>query len=224
MAGAALGLGVALALMGWFCPDGGFSEAFVIGFGLLLGIVAGRIFSAAWAKRKLDGILAILYQQENPLRFLECFAPIVEKTPRQTVEYVDGMSHLAYAYEALGEYDESLELLEQLHPENLKLHQLVARSLVANQKMRLWLLKNDCEMAEKQLEILRELAEAAKLRAPAVGENITQCIRLGEVWLECLKGDPEHLDYIREEKALAKNWVHREEMEKLEALFGGMGE
>lgn len=222
-AGAGLGLLIAVfGLRTWIQPNAGYASAFVIGLVVFAGVIAGRLLSAAWARRKRDGILAVLYQDQKPEQFIEKFSPVVEKTPQNTAEYVDGIHHLAYAYEAMGAFDKGLELMNRLQPENLKLHMLVCSSLVTNQKLRLYLLKGETEAAEEQLEQLKRLQEAAIVRAPSVGNSLSQCIRLAEVWLECLAGNQEHISYIKEELSLANNWIHKREMsELLEQMAAG---
>lgn len=212
------GLGLLIAVFGlrpWIVSNAGYASAFVIGLVVFAGVIIGRILSAAWAKRKRESLLALLYREEQPEQFIEKFAPIVEKTPRNTVEYVDGTHHLAYAYEAMGDFDRSLELLGRLQPEELKMHTLVCCGLVTNQKLRLHLLKEETETAKDELEQLRVLQEAAAVRAPSVGKSLAQCVRLAEVWLECLDGNQENISYIQEEMSLANNWVHKREMSGL---------
>lgn len=219
-AGAALGLlAGAFGFRSWIQPNAGYASAFVIGLLVFVGVILGRILSAQWAKRKLNSYLDILYKQKDPKRFLEQFSPIVDKTPQNTVEYLDGTRHLAYACEALGDYGQAMELMNRLRPETLKLHALVCSGLVANQKLRLYLLQDERSLAAVQLEALRTLQKAAARRAPAVGTLLSQCIRLAEVWLECLEGNREHLDYIREEQSLAGNWIHQQEMTRLLEVF-----
>lgn len=212
-AGAVLGLAAAVfCFPAWIKPNAGYASAFVVGLAVFVGVVIGRVLSSRWASRKLGSLLAILYEKEEPETFIRQFSPIVEKTPPGTAEYIDGTRHLAYAYEAMGDFDKGLELMNCLHPENLKLHTLVCSALVTNQRLRLYLLKEDKEQAEELLEELKLLQETAKKRAPAVGKSLSQCIRLAEVWLECLAGNTENISYIKEEVSLAKNWIHKNEM------------
>ncbi len=196
----------------------GYMRAFVIGLFVIGGAILGRIFSAAWANRRRRCLLDILYRDRNPEQFIRKFAPIVDRIPRNTVEYVDGTLQMAYAYEAEGAYDKGLELTEGLQPEKLKMHMLVSCGLVSNQKLRLHLLKGDQEAAQKALEQIRMIQTVAAARAPLVGERLLQCIQLAEVWLEVLNGNREHIAYIEEEKKLASNWIHEKEMNALLGL------
>jgi len=216
MIGAALGIGIsAVCFQSLILPNAGYASAFIVGLAAFMGVIAGRLFSAWWSKRRLGELLAILYEEKKPEQFIEKFSPIVKKVPRNTAEYIDGNRHLAYAYEAMGEFDRGLELMNELNPENLKLHNLVCRALVTNQKMRLYLLKEDEEQAVKQLNQLRDLQETAQGRAPSVAESLSQCIRLAEAWMGALKGREEDVSYIQEEHSLANNWIHKKEMSEL---------
>lgn len=212
---AAAGIAAVLGMRMKLYSATGYMGAFVTGLIIIGGAILGRIFSAAWANRRRKRLLNILYRDQNPEQFISKFAPIVDKIPRNTVEYVDGTLQMAYAYEAEGAYDKGLELAERLHPENLKMHMLVSCGLVENQKLRLHLLKGDQEAAQKALEQIRMIQAVAAVRAPLVGEKLLQCIRLAEVWLEVLNGNREHIAYIEEEKKLASNWIHEKEMNAL---------
>lgn len=219
-AGAVLGfLTAAVCYRGLIEPAAGYASLFVAALMVFAGVVAGRLLSVWQAGKRLKGYLGILYKEGDPERFLREFSPVVERTPAHTAEYVDGVRHLAYAWEAMGEYGRGLELLEELKPEKLRLHRLVSCAAVENQRMRLYLLREDAAAAKERLEGLRRLQEAAAERAPLVGSNLRECIRLGEIWLRAARGEKdfsrEDRDYIREEMELAGNPVHRREMEDL---------
>lgn len=218
-AGALAGCGAAL-----LCSDRilqtvpGYMTAFVTALFIFAGVVAGRILSFLWASGTLKTVHEILYVKEDPEGFLRKFAPMVERVPQNTIEYVDGVCRLAFAWEALGEYDRGLEILRDVKPENLRLHRLIGTSLVANQRLRLFLLKKEEEQAERVIRQMEELKEVASSRAPAICANLEQCLRLARIWLSAQKGEKpeeEELDYIREEIALAGNPIHRKEMEQL---------
>lgn len=219
-AGAALGLIVATACyQSLIAPSAGYSGVFIVGLFAFVGVILGRILASRWANRKLARLRSVLYEEGDPQRFLDLFGPLVNGVPTGTIEYVDGMRHLAYAWEALGQYDKALELLGRVHPEKLKLHALVGNALVENQKLRLYLLKKETEAAKSQLKALNELQNTAAARAPSVGANLKECIRLADIWLRALdespKFEPGDRTYIEEEISLAKNQFHRKEMEQL---------
>ena len=215
LAGALLG-----ALAAWF-GRGGFVEAagaakpFAVAIAVIIGIVLGRLFAAVWANRRLKALNALLYEKAQPEEFIRRFSPIVERTPRETVEYVDGCNKLSYAHEALGEFDRGLSVLSGLEPEKLKLHSLAASSLVSNQRTRLYLLTGDTERAKEEIGKLEELSEAAGVRAPSLAANLKQCLTLFKTWLSFLEGGELDRDYIGEEIALAANLIHKNEMRLL---------
>lgn len=211
-AGAAIGFLIAALGYGGIRAGASYADVFVIALFVFVGVVVGRIFAGFWAKRKLARMSALLYQEGKPEEFLARFTPVVEKTPRQTVEYVDGRVKLAYAWEALGDFEKGLAMLKGLEPENLRLHSLVGTALVENQRMRLYLLMEDLEKAAAQLERLRELREETVGRSSTLAQNLGQCVRLAENWLGFLKGEEWDTAYIREEASLAANPVHKAEM------------
>lgn len=223
-AGAALGLIIAAACyQSLLAPNVGYTGVFIVGLFAFVGVILGRVLASAWANRRLARLRGILYEEGDPQRFLDQFGPLVTRVPIGTIEYVDGMRHLAYAWEALGEYDKALELLGRIQPEKLKLHALVGRALVENQKLRLYLLKKEAESARSQLKTVNELQNIAAARAPSVGANLRECIRLASIWLRTLdenpRFEPEDRTYIEEEISLAKNPFHKKEMEQLLALM-----
>lgn len=197
---------------GLILPFAGATSIFFIALLAIIGVVLGRILASVWANRRIRALTALLYQECRPGEFLERFSPIVKKTPDTAVEYIDGNVKLAYACEALGEFDKGLAILSALQPEKLKMHQLVGTALIENQKMRLYLLKEETENAARQLEVLKDLAKLAEGRAKTLTENLLQCVRLAENWIKALQGEPGDTSYIREEIDLAGNRIHKSEM------------
>ena len=201
----------------FYMPDG-YASLFIMALFVFAGVIIGRIFSAFYANQKLNKIKDILYRQGNAKRFLEEFTPIVEHTPHQTVEYVDGIHHLAYAWEALGEYEKALELLDTLHLDRLKLHVLLASAIIINQKLHLHLLLQHQEEAKDFLEKLKEIQKEAENRAPAVGRKLSECVRLGEIWLKVILGEnieTGDIQYIQQEISLTQNPIHSRQMKVL---------
>lgn len=199
----------------WLPAQEFYIKAFYLALPAFGGVAVGRIFSGWWANRKIRRMEEILYEQNDPERFIREFSPLVERVPRQTIEYVSGRAKLAYAFEALGNFEESLILMEELRPEELRLHSLAACALLANQRARVYLLLEDTKKAEEQINCLREIREEAVRRAPTLAARIADCIRLAEVWLGFLKGESCETGYIEEEIQLAKNEIHKEEMKAL---------
>lgn len=206
-------------LIGYLVYGDKISGSIAVGFLLVLpalvGLVVGRLASAWWSNRRLAAMYALLYQKGDADGFLAVFEPKVAKVPKTTIEYVDGMNRIAYAYEAKGEYEKALEILNGLKPEELRLHMLVATATTLSQKIRLYLLMERKEQAKEVVADLRELKETAVKRAPAVSANLEQCLRLYENWLNLLDGETCDLEYIREEARLANNPIHKREMEQL---------
>lgn len=215
-----LGAVLAVLLMmpvyrGWLPGQEFYIRAFYVALPAFVGVILGRMFAAWWSNRRMRALDGLLYEKNDPTAFIRALAPLVEQVPKETIEYVNGRLKLAYAYEAMGEYEKSLFLMEDLQPMNLRLHALAASSLLANQRARVYLLMEDVEKTEEQLLELKNLKETASGRAPALAKNLESCIRLTTVWLEFLKGESCDEAYIAEERDLAKNWIHRGEMERL---------
>lgn len=215
LAGALLGLLAAWLARNGVIKDAGFAKPFMIALIVIIGIVAGRIFASLWASRKLKALNALLYGKAQPEEFIRRFSPIVERTPKETVEYVDGCCKLAYAYEALGEFEKGLNALKGLKPEQLKLHSLAGTALVTNQRARLYLMTEDTENVKPELTKLAGLESEAAMRAPSLAAGLKDCVKLCQTWLSFLEGGALDCDYIKEEISLAKNLIHKNEMRLL---------
>lgn len=199
----------------WLPGQEFYVRAFFLALPAFAGVILGRLWASLWANRKLRQMDRLLYEKADPQAFIREFGPLVKRAPRQTIEYVNGQIKLAYAYEAMGQLEKGLELMKALKPEELRLHVLTASALMANQKARLYLLLEDLWGAEEQLENLRKLQQASLGRVPALVSSLKDCIRLTEVWLEFLQEKSCHEDYIVEEMNLAKNVIHKSEMQLL---------
>lgn len=191
----------------------GYFKVFFLIIPVFLGVVLARIYAGLWAKRKLQSYSEILYVRAEAEEFLKVFAPIVQRTPRNTIDYVDGCNKLAYAHEALGRFEEALALVEPLKPEELKNHTLGGIAITCNQQMRLLLLMERVEQAQEVLEQLRNIAEVAAARAPALGRNTSECVRLYENWLAVLNEQPTDEAYLEEEISLSRNRIHKSEIQ-----------
>lgn len=213
MVGALAGLAVAVGFFHQITAGiPGYFKLFFLLMPMLFGAVVARIAAGRWANRRLKQIYGLLYTDVKPQEFLEQFAPLVEKVPDITIEYVDGKNKLAYAYEALGQFAEAMACVADVDTDKLKLHQLGGMAITCNQKLRLHLLQEDMEAARETLEQLRTLGEAALVRAPALGKNTMECVRLAENWLAALEGEPADEEYLQEEVRLSKNRIHKSEM------------
>ena len=202
--------GLALAELTAGVP--GYFKLFFLLLPMLFGAVVARIAAGRWANKRLKQIYGLLYTEVKPQEFLASFAPLVEKVPDITIEYVDGKNKLAYAHEALGQFEEAMACIADVDTEKLKLHQLGGMAITCNQKLRLQLLQEDAEAARETLEQLRTIGEAALVRAPALGKNTMECVRLAENWLAALEEEPADEAYLLEEVNLSKNRIHKSEM------------
>ncbi len=196
----------------WLAFQAGYIRGFLVVLAVFAGAVIGRLLSAVLATRRIARITALLYQEGKPELFIEKFAGILKKTPENTAEYVDGSNKMAYAWEALGEFDQGLKILAGLKPEKLRLHSLSCLSLTTNQRLRLYLLKEDTVLAGEELARLAGFGRQARDRAPALADNLKECVYLGENWLRILTGQKADEEYLRQEIALAKNRIHKGEM------------
>ena len=199
----------------WLPKQEFYMRAFYLVLPAFFGVIIGRLFAAWWSNRKIREMDGLLYEKNDPEAFLRVFAPLAERVPHETIEYINGRLKLAYAYEGLGQYKNSLQMMDGLKPLELRLHALAAASLLANQQTRIHLLMEDTEKAGKGLSQLRELKTTAEGRVPVLAKNLEDCIHLADVWLGFLKGESCDIDYIKEERDLAKNAIHRKEMEDL---------
>ena len=215
-AGAIVSLILVLPLYKEWLPQQEFyMKAFYLAVPVFAGIAAGRIFSGWWAGKRLSKIETVLYQELNPEGFIRIFLPLVEQTPKETAEYVNGRVKLSYAYGILGNFEEGRKQIDRLQPEKLKLHVIAAASLVANQMVKISLWSDDRETAEKYLEELKELRDAAAGRAKSLAESLKNCIRLNEVWIDFISGKAIDDAYVEEEMNLSVNRAYRCEMQLL---------
>ncbi len=210
-------LGFLLALLNYagLSERGSYATVFLIAMYVFAGVIVGRVASSFFANRRVKAMTALLYQEGKPAEFLEKFEPLSDKVPDNVVEYVDAKNKVAYAYEALGEFEKGLAVVDALKPEELKLHSLAGTSLTENQRMRFYLLSGEIEKAEGQLERLKELQEEAEGRANTLAKNLQECVRLAGNWLNFLKGEEYDSAYIEEEIRYAGNRIHKSEMQLL---------
>lgn len=210
-------IGFLLALLNYagLSERGSYATVFLIAMYAFAGVIVGRVLSSFFANRRVKSMTALLYQQGKPAEFLEKFEPLSDKVPDNVVEYVDAKNKVAYAYEALGEFEKGLAVVDALKPEELKLHSLAGTSLTENQRMRFYLLSEDIEKAETQLARLKELREEAEGRANTLANNLKECVKLAENWLNFLKNETYDTVYIEEEIRYAGNRIHKSEMQLL---------
>lgn len=212
--GGGMGLLAAMLLYGTLTENvPGYFKLFLLLLPVMFGVVIGRIAAGFWANGRLHKLQSLLYVQVEPEKFLETFAPIVAQTPKNTIAYVDGCVKLAYAHEALGQFDKAMACLAPLEPEKLKNHTLGGMAITCNQKMRLLLLQGNVQEAAECLTSLRAIADTAVERAPALGRNTQECVRLYENWLSVLNKQPADEDYLAEEVRLSKNRIHMSEIQ-----------
>lgn len=190
----------------------GYFRVFFLLLPMFLGIIAARVAASIWARKRLQKIHALLYTQVKPREFLDSFAPLVERVPDITIEYVDGKNKLAYAYEALGEFEKALACIADVDTDKLKLHQLGGMAMTCYRQLHLQLLQEDLPAARETLDQLRNIGEVALKRAPALGKSTMDCVELAQNWLAVLEGEPADEVYLLEEVRLSKNRIHKSEM------------
>ena len=215
-AGALLGvLFTALAYRRLMAPQQVFARGFLMLVPILIGVIAGRVAASRWASAKLNGITALLYRDGDPEAFLARFEPVAGQVPPNTIEFFDARAKLAFACEALGRFDEGLRQLDGLDARSLRLHAMTGQATLCNQRARLYLLKGDTERANEAVGALEGLKSAASGRAPALATQLANCIDLYTVWLQALLGAEADQAYLQEEIELAKNRIHKSEMQLL---------
>ncbi len=215
--GAVLGFAAMLAYYGGkiLGTEDQFVRLALLAGGTFLGIIFSRVLSAMYANRRLREMYAKLYAEARPQEFIDLFTPRLAQVPDNLAEYMDGRVRLSFAEEALGHFDRALELLADLHPEDLKLHALTASSLVINQRTGVFLLQKDLTEAETQIRDLEKLKKMAEKRAATLGANLEQCIRLSEARIRAAEGamTAEDENYLLEEIRLSTNVIHQKEMQ-----------
>ena len=190
----------------------GYFKVFFLLIPMFIGAILGRFAAGIWANKRLKQIYGLLYTEIKPQEFLDTFAPLVAKVPDITIEYVDGKNKLAYAHEALGQFAEAEKCIADVDTDKLKLHQLGGMAMTCNQALRLQLVQEQVDKARESVEQLRTIGEAAMQRAPALGKNTLECVRLYENWLAVLEGNPADETYLVEEVNLSRNRIHKSEI------------
>lgn len=190
----------------------GYFKLFFLMLPMFFGVIVARFLGSIWANKKLKQLYALLYTEVKPQEFLDKFAPLVARAPDITIEFADGRNRLAYAYEALGRFDEAMACIADVDTDKLKLHKLGALAMLCNRKLHLQLMQEDTEAARETLEQLKAVGEVALQRAPALGKNTMECVRLSENWLAALEGEDADLEYVLEEVRLSKNRIHKSEI------------
>lgn len=181
---------------------------------LLVGGAVGRVVSALWCGRRILSLSSILYDQCNPKEFMEKFEPIAARAHRNTIEYIDGHVRLAFAHEAMGEFHAGLELLDGLHPEDLRAQSLLGSAIVMTQRARLLLMSGNRSAAERAIDRIHALLPTARQVSPAATSTLEHSIDLYGSWLDVLNGNPSYktLSWLREEADHASNRIHQAEM------------
>ena len=223
----------------------GFAAAFFGGKGIVsmitypvIGGAAGQLLCGYIANKRVNQWNDILFRNGDPRKFIDVFGPVAQATAPNTPERADGFNKLAYAYEAMGEFDKAWQLLTSLSPKSAKDGLITTTS----NKVRLLLLREKTEEAEAMLEQLRSAVAVASAKNPKLGYSGKHYIRLYENWLGILKEEAADLEFIEEEirlsdnpvrnselqLLLAKAWEDRGEVElaeelRLEAMSAGMG-
>ena len=181
----------------------------------MVGVVAGRMLAIRWTGRRLADVSAKLYRDCDPEAFLRAFEPIAADVPADNVAFADARTKIAFAREALGDFDGALAALEPVRPEGMKLHRLHAEALLLNQRTRVLLMQEDVPGAEASLKRMEALQATAQARARMLGQQLNACCRLARNWLAFLKGGEVDAEYLRQESELARNDIYRAEMELL---------
>ena len=176
----------------------------------LAGAALGRIACGAFANRQVNKWNDILFRQGEPETFLQVFAPVMERTSPKTPEYVDGCNKMAYAWEAMGDFEKAASYLENLKVSDLNINGQVT---TCSNLTRIYLLQENLPAAEAALEHLREaygsLTEKQKKLAYA-GKHYA---RLYENWLLVLQEEDADLEFLREEIRLSSNRIRSSELQ-----------
>lgn len=211
--GGVLGIAAGFALIGQQGP--GFMRILLPLLSGAVGMVLGRTASAFWANKQVRRYNDLLFIQVEPEKFLEAFTPIVERTPRNTIEYMDGCNKLAYAWEALGDFEKAQSYLASLEPEKGKHADLNCTVTTVSNLLRVLLLQKNTEQAEIQLRKLRTVSEVAMEKSIPLGKSARNCVRLYENWLLVLNGEPADEEYLEKEMDRALNRIRKSELQLL---------
>ena len=197
------------ALAGWYFNRGAFAFALT----LAMGLVISWYLSIYLANKQVDKWNEILFRRGEPEAFMQAFAPALEQTAKDSLEYVDGHNKMAYAWEALGEFDKAWDCLSGLAPEKLKGSKIDGLVTTYSNRTRIQLLREDLEGAAAALDALRSASELAMLKNKRLGNAGLHYVRLYENWLLVLKEELSDDDFIAEEIKLSSNRIRNSELQ-----------
>lgn len=179
------------------------------------GAGIGRLVYGVMTGRQLKKYNAILFEQVKPREFLEAFQPVAAAMPKNSLDYVESCNKLAYAHEALGRFEKSLEILEALEPETLKRKAVGAMATTYSNRVRVKLLSGNEEGAREALEQLRGVMAACGKKNASLAKSLATYIRLYENWLLVLSGQEADTEYLQLEVDRSMNRIRKSEMQLL---------
>lgn len=179
----------------------------------VLGGGVGRFLCGIWANKQIDRWNELLFRKGEPEKFLEIFLPVMERTAKGCLEYVDGSNKLAYAWEALGDFDRAWDCLSALEPERLKARDMDGLITTYSNRVRLQLLMENVNGAEAGLEKLRTASQKAMAKNKRLGHAGMHYAKLYENWLLILRGEEADVQFIEEEIKLSNNRIRSSELQ-----------
>lgn len=203
-------LGAVLGLLAAWLMDRGVVSLVLFA---VIGALAGRFVSGIRANRQVDEWNNILFRRGEPEKFMEVFTPILERTAESSLERVDGHNKMAYAWEALGEFDKAWDHLNGLNPEMLSDRYMDGLVTTYSNRTRVQLLRENVEGAETALENLRMASELAMGKNRKLGHAGRHYVRLYENWLLILKEEPADEEFLEEEIKLSSNRIRNSELQ-----------
>lgn len=171
----------------------------------LLGIA--RLRAMMTAQEEHLRLLAILYNDLEPQRFIEQYEPICSKKMSEECQRATA-AHLANGYAYGGDSPKALELISSLPmPQGKK--ELGTRLLIAGNRCTYHLLAQDAAAAREEHAEMVRLLEQAKAEKCKISPNYERTRRMNEVQLNLLENKPVDVSILREELAARSNQLHK---------------
>lgn len=172
---------------------------------ILLGIA--RLRAMMTAQEEHLRLLAILYSELEPHRFIEQYEPICNG--KMSDECRRAMTaHLANGYAYGGDSPKALELISSLPmPQGKK--ELGTRLLIAGNRCTYHLLAQDAAAAREEHSEMVRLLEQAKAEKRKISPNYERTRQMNELQLNLLENKPVDVSILREELTSRSNRLHK---------------
>lgn len=172
---------------------------------VLVGVV--RLHAMMVAQEAHLRLLALLYNDLEPRRFIEQYEPVCMGNRSDDCRRVM-LAHLANGYAHGGDVDKALSLIASVPvPQGKK--ERNTRLLIAGNQCTYYLLAQDAPAAHKAQQEMVRLLEQAKAEKCKISPNYERTRQMNQLQLDLLDGKPVDVRILREELEARSNRLHK---------------